>query len=169
MKVKRPIVIKGDIAYIQLTKGYTAVIDANDVPIVDGFNWCVLVTKRIAYARTFLPRVNGIQKEVLMHRLITGVCQDLQVDHKDGDGLNCRRANMREATNSQNRLNLRKPLNNTSGFKGVSWSKSSSKWESRITFNNKTFNLGYFDSIELAHAAYVKSSAELHGEFGRVE
>ena len=92
---------------------------------------------------------------------------DFQIDHIDGDKTNNRFANLREASNSQNQCNAKRRINNQSGYKGVCWSKYKRKWRAEITAHGKKLYLGYFDTPELAHMAYAKAAAELHGEFAR--
>ena len=49
MKKVRPIRIEGDLAYVPLTRGYEAVIDAGDVSLVEGFNWYALNQKQTVF------------------------------------------------------------------------------------------------------------------------
>jgi hypothetical protein len=164
----RAIRIDGDIAYVPLTQGYTATIDAADVSLVDGVNWRALA-KPLAHAvyavRT--DRSGGKTRAILLHRVIMGDPEGLEIDHRNGDGLNNRRANLREATRAQNRRNQRLSRANTSGFKGVSFDGRRSKWQAYININDKQRNLGLYATPEAAHAAYCAASAKLHGEFGR--
>mgnify|MGYP003635397357 CR=1 FL=1 len=167
-KIKRPIRICGDVAYVPLTQGYEAIIDASDVHLVDGFNWYAGLRGNLIYA--VANKKIGIKSTIVyLHRIIMFGLGDFEVDHKDRDGLNNMRCNLREATKSQNMHNKKKSCNNKSGFKGVSFYKNSGKWVARIKLNgNRTF-LGYFASPEEAHAAYCVASRKLHGEFGRTE
>ncbi len=160
----RAIRIEGDIAYVPLTKGYEAVIDAADVPLVDGQRWSALVKRNGIYAvRTV---ISGQDSTALyMHRLLAGDPSGLQVDHADGNSLNNRRSNLRPATVSQNAQNRGTSARNTSGYKGVH--RSRGKWRARIVIDGASRCLGRHDTPEAAHAAYCKASAELHGEFGR--
>lgn len=118
----------------------------------------------------FAVRVNGAL--YLAHRisyfLEIGVDPgNLQIDHIDGNGQNNDPANLRLATRSGNMQNRGAYQNNTSGFKGVGWHKKTQKWQARIRHNWKRYALGYFDTPEEAHAAYVRAAEELHGEFAR--
>jgi AP2 domain/HNH endonuclease len=169
MKPIRPIRIERDFAYVLLTKGYKAIIDAADVHLVEGFNWCAFVGKRTVYAVRSSPRdADGKQRAIHMHRVLMDAPPHLEVDHKDGDGLDNRRSsNLRLATSAQNRHNQRISSDNTSGVKGVHWNKNSNKWRVQIMLNGKRKHLGYFNERELAATAYARASAELHGEFGR--
>lgn len=158
------ITIQGDIAYVDLTLGFVAVIDAADVRLVAGRSWRAQRASRCVYA-VAADFSTGRRTNVAMHRLLMGQPEGLQIDHRDGDGLNNLRANLRLATRAQNQHNKRTPVSNTSGFKGVR--RSRSKWMAQIKLNGTTQYLGTFDTPETAAAAYAKASAELHGEFGR--
>ena len=93
----------------------------------------------------------------------------LQIDHIDGNGLNNAFSNLRKSDASENQCNTKKRSNNSSGFKGVGWSKLHKRWRARIQFKGREHSLGLFDTPELAHMAYCKAAAELHGEFARGE
>lgn len=160
----RPIRIEGDVAYVPLTKGYEAVIDAADVPLIAGVCWTAAEDGNTVYAYR-RSKADGL---VRMHRLLTGADRSLDVDHRDGDGLNNRRANLRTATRSQNISNMRITARNTSGYKGVYWHVKSEKWCANIRVSGKLHYLGTHPTIEAAAEAYAKASAELHGEFGRL-
>lgn len=164
MYVLRPIRIEGDVAFVPLTRGYEAVIDAADVPLVEGRNWCALVCKNgIVYAQHGARQGKG-----LMHRVIVGeACEGLTVDHRDHNGLNNRRFNLRPATVAQNNHNARKRSDNRSGLKGVSWNKKTRKWVAQIQLNGRRMHLGLFPSPEAAHAAYQQASVQHHGAFGK--
>ncbi|MGL6211903.1 MAG: hypothetical protein ACRC14_18925 [Paracoccaceae bacterium] len=171
----RPIRIEGDLAYVPLTKGYEAIIDAVDVPLIDGWNWHALVRRRrdgsirTVYAARMDPRDGGKQRHVRMHRVILGLSHvdPAEGDHKDGDGLNNCRFNLRISTTAENRRNKRSQVNNTSGFKGVTFRMSNGKFSARITVNGERIHLGCFLTATAAHDAYATASATLHGEFGR--
>ena len=115
---------------------------------------------------------NGGHEEYKLHRIIwlyvTGEDPGAaQIDHIDGNTLNNSFANLRKASPFENQYNCKLRIDNTSGFKGVSWSKRRNKWFAQISANRKQLHLGYFDTPELAHMAYCKAAAELHGEFAR--
>jgi len=162
----RPIRIEGDVAYVTLTQGYEAIIDAADVPLVEGFNWCAVCPGRKFYAARG-KKVNGKIKQILMHRVIMNTPNKMETDHINGDGLDNRRVNLRIATTSQNQMNRGAPATNTSGFKGVAWYERDKKWRAQITNNGSRWWLGDFDTPEAAHSAYVAASELLHGEFAR--
>jgi hypothetical protein len=105
-----------------------------------------------------------------MHRFIMGMSfgDRKKIDHRDGNGLNNQRHNLRPATHAQNMCNYKKPATNTSGYKGVTWHKQHAKWQAKIRVDGKRLSLGTFGSPEEAYAAYCKAANDLHGEFARV-
>lgn len=162
----RPIRIEGDVAYVPLTKGYEALIDASDVHLVDGFNWHACVTPRVVYAlRGVYP--GGHKVAVYMHRVIMAAPSGMDVDHINCDGLDNRRINLRLATRSQNQRNQRLHKDNASGIKGVSFDENIGKWRARIKLYGKEYRLGAYLTKEDAAFARQAASAELHGEFAR--
>jgi hypothetical protein len=90
------------------------------------------------------------------------------LDHINGDRADNRLCNLRQANASENCHNAKRSIRNTSGFKGVHWSKSAKKWRAMIGVGGKRMHIAFSDCPKEAHAAYCKASAELHGEFGRV-
>lgn len=173
MKRVRPLRIDGDIAHITLSQGYVAIIDAADAPLVDGVNWAAWVARkrdgsiRSVYAIRTCAHSNPTS--IYLHRVIMGEPSHLDVDHIDGDGLNNRRANLRLATTAQNQHNSRLAIDNTSGFKGVYWSADKRKWRARISDKGHRHHLGFFGCPTAAAISYVKASAALHGQFGRIK
>ena len=91
------------------------------------------------------------------------------IDHRDGNPANNRWSNLRLATHSQNNANRRRPRHNTSGFKGVSFDRRVGKWKATICKEGHTMCLGWFDTPQAAHKAYVKAARMLFGELARVE
>jgi hypothetical protein len=93
------------------------------------------------------------------------------IDHIDCDKTNNRIANLRDATNTQNKRNTGLSKNNTSGIKGVGVNPCSRKnpWRAQIEINNKCINLGSYKTKEEAALAYEKAAKEYFGEFARTE
>lgn len=138
--------------------GY-ALVDLADLPKVSATAWTVDPRGYVA------GRPEGMKASVTMHRwLVFGEAKGSGVDHRDGDKLNNRRSNLREATPSENAKNTRLARNNSSGFKGVS-KTAEGRWRARITIDRKEIRLGVFDTKEEAAAAYDWAALQLHGEF----
>jgi len=70
--------------------------------------------------------------------------------------------NLREVTHQQNLQNIGNRKNNTTGFKGVCFYKSSNKWVSYIKIQGKSTFLGYYKTPELAADAYKKAQEKYH-------
>lgn len=151
---------------VPLTRGYVAVIDDEDWPLVSKYKWCADVGPRgHVYA------VNGGNKapKLLMHRLILPPRPGLYTDHVDGNGLNNRRSNLRYATPLQNVVNSFHPgkLFAASIYRGVS--ASGPRWRARMrTEGGRKINLGTFDTQEQAARAYDAAARERYGEFAVV-
>ena len=167
-RIKRPIRVVGDLAHVPLTRGYEAVIDASDVPLVDGFNWYARPHRKTVYA--LRNDYSGESpKTVFLHRVIAKTPDGLQTDHIDGNGLNNRRSNLRHASVNENQFNRPAYKTNKIGLKGVSWLKVAGKWAAQIQAHGKKHHLGRFDCPKQAHRAYVAASKKLHGSFSRAK
>lgn len=153
----RPIRIEGDVAYVTLTQGKVAVIDAADVDIVDGRNWTAeRGASGIWYAK------NGMIKPHGMHNLITG---KKGIDHHDRDGLNNRRNNLRDATSEQNARNRSRGSANKSGYKGVSFRADRGTWAAMIRVRDRLIKLGTYRDKVKAAMAYDAAAIEHFGIF----
>lgn len=122
---------------IKLTRGYVTVVDDEDYEWLSKYKWHVMTNGEHSYA------VRQVDKKyIFMHRLILGAeGRDNLVDHKDLDGLNNQRSNLRLATHSQNNSNRRDRGNKSSKYHGVSWHKKDKTWQAQISYNWKKFGL----------------------------
>jgi len=169
-EVRRKPIVDGEVVKIPLTRGKVAVVD-----LVDGdlglINWNAQKGTVTWYAtRSIGKKSPKGRHHQFLHRVIAdriGLPRELLPDHKDGDGLNCRRNNLREATPSQNTQNSRLRTDNKTGFKGVSWSPSRRGYLAKIRANGERHVLGLFRTAEEASAAYERAAESLHGEFRR--
>lgn len=103
-----------------------------------------------------------------LHRVIFLMLQGYLpefLDHIDGNKTNNKIENLRECTRSQNNQNKILSSNSTSGVKGVSWSKASSKWIAQVGVNGKNRYLGLFKTLEEAKQSVTRFRKEVHGNF----
>lgn len=151
---------------VPLTQGMTALVDPSDWRRVMRHKWCPLRKRNgRLYAQANVKRC-GKWVRVLLHRFILGDDAPPLIDHKDNDGLNCTRENLRAATMSENQHNSGPRTPN--GFKGVSWHKKAKKWVAQICKDGKRVHLGLFDDEVQAAKAYDRAAVELHGQFARL-
>jgi hypothetical protein len=154
---------------IPLTQGHFAQVDDRDFEFLSQWRWCVHIDKsrsKTYYAKRKIWK-NGTSLDVRMHRVIMEPAESYEVDHKDGNGLNNQRSNLRVATKGENQRNQRPYKKGSSKYKGVSKNKSKSKpWAAKITVNNVTQLIGTFKTEIEAAQAYDLQSTRLHGEFG---
>lgn len=162
---KRAPIIEGDTVRLMLTRGKAALIDAVDADLAL-LNWCASPCRHKWYAsHVSRPR----RRTVYLHREIAarfcGDISDKEIDHVDGDGLNCRRSNLRPCTRGQNLCNRGKQKNNSSGFKGVFRYRKNGQWFAQIRVSGRVVRLGSFPSPGLASEAYQRAASFYHGEF----
>lgn len=153
---------------VPLTQGYEALVDDEDYERVSHYRWRVLKNANRRYAIAS-PRINGVTKTLYLHRFIMDAGTDVFVDHKDGNGLDNQKHNLRFATPQQNsRNNPGRSI--TSKYKGVSWDKRRSRWKAQIGVARgcKTMCCGRFDTEEQAARAADAAALAYHGDFARL-
>lgn len=149
---------------ILLTQEKVALVDDADYEWLIQRKWHAHRSHKAWYAR----RPEGRNQTVFMHREIMNASTGEEVDHIDGNSLNNTRANLRLCTMTQNQRNKPKFSNNTSGYKGVSWSKQKNKWHARIYTMGRNVHIGLFDSAVEAALAYDIAALAYYGEFARL-
>lgn len=87
------------------------------------------------------------------------------IDHINGDRTDNRPENLRKACHSTNLANSKRSTRNTSGVKGVHWSKAAGKWVAKVGFKGEQRIAGYFDDIAEAEIAVRQLREQLHGDF----
>jgi hypothetical protein len=147
---------------VAVANSIPALVDEEDYDRISAFKWSRsgngYPARHVACAGSYSEG---------MHRTVMELAKGdkRHVDHINGDKFDNRRSNLRVCEPIENWWNAKKRSDNTSGYKGVSWSKGNGKWSARIKRNKKRFHLGYFDKAEDAYAAYCIAANELHGEF----
>ena len=158
-RLKRPPTHREDgVIEIHLTKGYVALIDVVDAAWA-AHNWSAICpTPNHIYAAKDKPTC-------LLHRCILDAPPGYDVDHRNGNTLDCRRENLRIVTHQENLRNRKISAINTSGYTGVWFKPRRQTWEARL---GKIW-LGHFDTAEEANAARLKAEAEQWGIHPRRE
>lgn len=150
---------------IKLTQGQFALVDDEDFEYLNQFDWGAVKGHNTYYAKKS-GYDKGKKPQIKMHRLILKITDSKTlVDHKDGNGLNNQKNNLRSSNKSQNGINRGPQKNGTSQYKGVSWIAKSNKWMAKITINRKQIYIGCFSDIIECAKAYDKKAKELFGEF----
>jgi len=149
---------------IPLTRGYVAIVDDDDFDEVSQYKWHAVTKGGFPYA------VRGVGKrpnrgKVSLHRVLLNAPDGMEVDHRNGDTLDCRRENLRLATHRQNAANRTLTPQSRSGFKGVYWYARDSRWAAQIRVAGTKMFLGYFEFAEDAARIYDDAAREHFGEF----
>lgn len=150
-------------AEIVLTDGCIVTVDESDFEWLSQEDWQCDSHKYAHIAKW----VDGKTVTIKMHRMILNAAAGTFVDHKDRNGMNNQRCNLRFATRSQNQMNKKQAKHSTSPFKGVKFcpKKKSKKWHARITVDGRRMSLGYYESAEAAFCAYRNASLLYHADF----
>lgn len=157
---------------IELTKGFTAIVDDQDGDLA-AYNWFAILHKSssVVYAaRKVIGKKVKLHRIILERKLGHAIPPGMHTDHIDGNGLNNQRENLRLATCSQNKANA-KPYNRNGHalrFKGVCYHRRIKKWQAYIGGIGNKINLGYFITEEDAARAYNDAAKERWGEFARL-
>jgi hypothetical protein len=140
------------------------------------FRWKMPVSRRVRIGERAGSRNQKGYRQIrinrrfyVAHRLawlvVHGKWPVHQLDHINRQTDDNRIANLREATQTQNKANSRIYKNNSSGYKGVAWNKTVGKWAAYIRSGGARTHLGYFASPEEAHRAYSAAAPAVFGEF----
>jgi hypothetical protein len=150
---------------IPLTQGKVALVDDDDFERVSAFKWHAHLDHGNWYARRW---VKATPSTIYLHRFVMDAPCGVQVDHWNGDGLDCQKSNLRRATHEQNTRNARLRKDNTTGFKGVARVTGKTCVAAQIWHDNKLQRIGYFDSPTDAARAYDSVAREVYGHFARL-
>jgi len=145
---------------IPLTRGLFAMVDDDDYDRLMLNKWYAAKQPKTFYAaRTIV--VDGKKTNIWMHREINETPDGLFTDHKDGDGLNNQKANLRSVTHQDNMVNCARHKIGSSRYRGVSWHISNRAWIAQITINRRNIYVGSFPTEDEARAAYDIKRSEL--------
>lgn len=145
---------------IPLTQGKFAIVDAEDYEWLNQYKWYAA-----KYGTTFYACRSKGRTTINMHRQIMCAPKGLICDHKNHNGLDNRKNNLRLCTNAQNQYNRRPRTGCSSRYKGVDWQRAFNKWRAAIRLNQTYLHLGLFHNEMEAALTYDRKAAELFGEF----
>lgn len=128
-------------AKIKLTMGFEAIVDDEDFDYLSQWKWHY----KSGYAET-----QNNCKHFYMHRIINKTPTGLLTDHINRNKLDNRKTNLRTGDKRLNSINRCVQSNNTSGHRGISWSKQKNKWETYIWVHRNKILLGLFKNLDVA-------------------
>ncbi len=142
-------------------------IDVEDYNKVKNYHWLLKKSKTVIYVVAHLKDSTSM---IRMHHVILNKPNyGMVIDHKNRNGLDNRKNNLRITTQSGNSANSKLKNTSSSGYKGVSYQKDcDKKWVAKITLDYKSIHIGCFNTKEEAAKAYDKKAIELFGEFARL-
>lgn len=162
--------VKDGSVYVPLQKSsgrkrMFAIVDEADFERVARYKWMAVSGGRTFYVCA--TSLSGLpQHHLHMHSFILRVEKGQRVDHRNGNGLDNRKENLRPATTQENNQNRSKYESTSSRFKGVRPARDG-RWVAAITLDKKSQVLGVFDAEEDAAIAYDAAAVRLFGEFAK--
>lgn len=132
--------------YLHKNKGIV-LVDDEDYEYLNKFIWNI---SSMGYAQKIPTKENNFY---LMHRLIMNPPRDKYIDHIDGNPLNNQKINLRIVTPQQNQENMKLSKRNTSGYRGVSYSKITNTWKAYANHKNKEHRAGFYKTAKEAGLA----------------
>lgn len=144
-----------------------ALVDDLDFENLNKFKWYAHSQRGKLYAKRNI-QVGDNQKTLSMHTAILGHLNGKEIDHRNMITLDNQRHNLRHCTRAENQRNRPAQSNNTSGYKGVSWSKKDRKWVAHTRYNDRKIYLGSFTKAIKAAQAYDKAALQYHGDFAKL-
>ncbi len=146
---------------------HAVMVDDEDYELVSSKAWYLKRSANTYYAVTN-EYINGLHKHPKMHRVIFGIDDpSVFVDHKDRNGLNNQRDNLRITDYSKNGAN-RQATKSSSKYLGVHWEKRDKVWAAQTRINGKKKRIGSFKSEDDAAIAYNEKALEVFGEFANL-
>lgn len=142
----------------------TALVHAMDYELVMQYTWHLRspdASHHTGYARRSHRGADGKWHNLFMHQFLTG---QKNMDHKNLNGLDNRRSNLRPGGKSQS-VHRGKLQSNTSGMIGVSRDKQRGKWRAEVWKNGKRVWRARFDDLEEAGHTRDAKAVEYHGAF----
>lgn len=136
-------------------------IDDEDYVKIKDYIWCIVPNRKTFYAMSRIKLRHKKYKTVRMHQLLI---DGSPIDHKDGNGLNNTKDNLRKATMQQNNFNVPLTARNRSGFKGV-YKTPYNRYIACIRVSGKLIHGGSFGNGVDAAKRYNELARIHHGDF----
>jgi len=151
---------------IQLTQGYSTMVDDEDYEMLMQWSWCIQANKKYAM------RLHWTGKKYEwwgMHRRIMGVSdRNILIDHIDHNGLNNQKYNLRITDKSGNMRNMYPHKNTSSKYIGVGYHHVNKNWNAYIYVNRIMIHVGVFKTEEEAAIARDMAAIKYFGEFAHL-
>jgi hypothetical protein len=144
-----------------------AIVDDADFEHLNQWKWHAERHKKTIYARRCNAKSES-PRRLSMHREVLGAPVGIGIDHKDGNGLNNQRSNLRPATDAENNRNRAIQRNNTSGYVGVVWHKGHNRWRAKIKVDGKNIHITENADIMKAVRARDTAAIKYFGEFAKL-
>jgi hypothetical protein len=152
---------------IRLSQGKIALVDDEDFDYINQWKWYARKGRKTFYAARKEKGTNA-RTTIHMHQVVSKVSNNVQIDHRDTNGLNNQKYNLRVVNHRQNQYNTDKPRHNTSGYKGISWDKFRNNYRVYLTVKGKFKNIGNTKSLQTATKMYNKAATQHYGEFAKL-
>ena len=150
--------------------GYETIVDDEDYEILSQYKWHPEINPKSenVYVSGWINN-----KNIRMHRFVMKLhgneIDDFHIDHKDRNGLNNQKENLRPCSHTENQHNTKKKKNGiTSVYKGVYFKVDRNKFRAHIKDNGKDIHIGYYQDEIDAAIAYNKQAIKLYGEFANL-
>jgi len=145
---------------IILSRGKIGLVSDEDYELVSQYKWSALHTKDGNWYAVCM--MEG--KYIYLHRWLLDAPKGQRIDHKDRNGLNNQRDNLRFCTPSQNNMNRISQVNKRIGiYKGVY--RYGNLWNARVQLNYESISAGNYETQEEAGIAYNHLARKHFGEF----
>lgn len=156
---------------IPLSGGLSTVIDDGDAAIVSQHKWHARDNAGRGMYVTTNVRIPGTVRKyrtVQLHRLLMNAGPDDVIDHKNRDGLDNRRDNLRVANRSLNAANSKHRRGRTNTYRGVYFEAKKRLYAAQIRVDGKLIQLGRGKDPVAAARRYDAAARQYFGEFAVV-
>jgi hypothetical protein len=138
---------------------FFALVSDADFARVNLHRWTAHIDKHTVYAY----RRGRARYKLYLHCFLLG-CKG--VDHRDGNGLNNTRHNLRKANTSQNGCNSNL-ARGTSGVRGVAWDSLAKSWYAQVFLMGRRVYFKRCTTLDAAKSARLAAVKKYHKQFAR--